>query len=62
MYICICNAVTDRDIKQAVERGACSLNCLQDQLAVSTCCGQCADNARACLERALEEAENPVAA
>ncbi len=62
MYICICNAVTDRDIRQAVEQGACSLDCLQEKLAVSTCCGQCADNAAACLERVLRETEASVAA
>lgn len=62
MYICICNAVTDRDIRQAVEKGACSLQCLQEKLAVSTCCGQCAENAEACLESVLREAENGIAA
>jgi bacterioferritin-associated ferredoxin len=62
MYICICNAVTDRDIKRAVEDGACSLNCLQETLAVSTCCGQCAENATACLERALHETQSSVTA
>jgi bacterioferritin-associated ferredoxin len=62
MYVCICNAVTDRDIRRAVEQGACSLDCLQEKLAVSTCCGQCADHATACLERMLGEIEGTVAA
>ncbi len=57
MYVCICNAVTDRDIRKAVEQGAYSLDCLQEKLAVSTCCGQCSDNATACLERVLGETE-----
>ncbi len=62
MYICICNAVTDRDIKRAVDAGACTLGCLQEALAVSTCCGQCADNATACLEQALNAAEASISA
>ena len=62
MYVCICNAVTDRDIRKAVEQGAYSLDCLQEKLAVSTCCGQCSDNATACLERVLGEAEATVGA
>ncbi len=41
MYVCICNNVTERDIHQAVSAGARSLECLERQLAVSTCCGQC---------------------
>jgi bacterioferritin-associated ferredoxin len=62
MYICICNAVTDRDIRQAVANGACSLECLQERLAVSTCCGQCAEHASECLESALLEGETANAA
>ena len=41
MYVCICNNVTERDIHQAVNDGAYSLECLARELAVSTCCGQC---------------------
>jgi bacterioferritin-associated ferredoxin len=62
VYICICNAVTDRDIKHAVESGACSLDCLRERLAVSTCCGQCAEHATECLESALRETATAVAA
>jgi bacterioferritin-associated ferredoxin len=61
MYICICNAVTDRDIRQAVADGACSLECLRERLAVSACCGQCAEHASECLAHALLESE-PAAA
>jgi bacterioferritin-associated ferredoxin len=41
MYVCICNNVTERDIRAAVDAGARTLDCLVDRLAVSTCCGQC---------------------
>ena len=41
MYVCLCNNVTEKDIHQAVNDGAYSLDCLARDLGVSTCCGQC---------------------
>jgi len=52
MYICICNAVTDRDIMKAVDKGASSLQDLSDELKVATCCGRCADCANNLLQQA----------
>ena len=46
MYVCICNAVTDRQIRQARDNGACSVEDLGRELKVATCCGRCADCAR----------------
>ncbi|EGC17215.1 bacterioferritin-associated ferredoxin [Kingella denitrificans] len=43
MFVCICNAITDHKIKEAVASGANSLTDLKDQLGVATCCGCCAD-------------------
>lgn len=43
MYVCICNAVTDRQIKETVDAGAQSLTDLKNQLGVATCCGCCSD-------------------
>ena len=53
MYVCICQAVTDRDIHEAVREGACCMDCLAERLAVSTCCGQCSPSVSACLESSL---------
>ncbi len=55
MYVCVCNAVTDHDIRQAVEQGAHSLDALREQLNVATCCGQCVGCARRCLHQALAD-------
>ena len=49
MYVCLCNNVTESDIRDAARNGACSLECLQERLGVSTCCGQCEPAARDCL-------------
>ncbi len=41
MYICICNAVRDKEIQQAIEAGYTSYEDLQNVLSVGTCCGGC---------------------
>ena len=51
MYVCICNAVTDREIADAVGKGAVTMAHLEDTLLVGTCCGKCRDKASECLER-----------
>lgn len=56
MYVCVCNAVTDRDIKQAASRGVCSMEALGDQLKVATCCGRCLDHASKVLFQAMSDA------
>ena len=41
MYVCVCNAITDHEIRQAAELGATSIEELKDGLGVATCCGTC---------------------
>ena len=41
MYVCICNAITDREIRQAAELGVTDLQQLKDGLGVATGCGGC---------------------
>jgi bacterioferritin-associated ferredoxin len=45
MFICICNAITERQVQAAVAEGANTLSDLQGQLGVAGCCGCCADTA-----------------
>jgi bacterioferritin-associated ferredoxin len=54
MYICICNAVSDRDIRRCVQQGnARSMRDLRRELGVTTQCCQCAKAARGVLKEAL---------
>ena len=53
MYVCVCQAVTDRQIRQAAAGGARTLDDLRRELGVARECGQCASHARACLRGAL---------
>ena len=55
MYVCICNAVTEADIKQAVEDGANCLQHLKSKLNVATGCGSCACEAKSCMTKVLED-------
>lgn len=41
MYVCVCRAVTDRQIRHAVESGARSMRDLREQLGVCSSCGKC---------------------
>jgi len=41
MYICICNAITERQIKACAEEGACTLADLERCLGVGAGCGRC---------------------
>jgi bacterioferritin-associated ferredoxin len=46
MYICICNAITDRQIRAAVAAGAASLSDVSMQLGVGAVCGCCREAAQ----------------
>ena len=46
MYVCICNAVTDKQIRKARDKGATTIEDLSRELKVATCCGRCADCAK----------------
>jgi len=50
MYICICNAITEREIRQAAALGATKLSHLKEGLGVATCCGACEPCARQILQ------------
>lgn len=49
MYVCICNAVTDKQIRLAVREGCGSMRELRMELGVAACCGKCAVTAQTVL-------------
>jgi bacterioferritin-associated ferredoxin len=53
MYICICNAITDRQIVQAAEQGARSTDDLAHGLGVGLGCGRCASCATTLLQETV---------
>lgn len=50
MYVCVCNAVTDRQIAQAMRSGARDLADVARQLGVGTNCGTCLSYAQEFIE------------
>ena len=54
MYVCLCNCVRDRDLRQAAEAGVRSFDELQARTRVATCCGHCEDFARQVFDEALD--------
>lgn len=53
MYICICNAVTERTIRELVAEGYHSLNEIQALTGCSGTCGHCRERAEAVIESSL---------
>lgn len=51
MYICICNAVTEREIRECACKGATCVDDLTLQLGIGAGCGRCRD----CAAEVLEE-------
>ena len=54
MYICICNAITERQIVRAAEQGARSPQDLAHGLGVGLGCGRCVTCAKALLVETVE--------
>jgi bacterioferritin-associated ferredoxin len=58
MYICVCNGITDRDIRSCVQQGACCMADLKRELGIATQCGRCEAHARELL-RDAERSRGP---
>ena len=55
MIVCVCHGINERAIRQAVMEGVSNMSDLACQTGVATCCGKCADCAKAVLNEALGE-------
>ena len=50
MYVCLCQAVKEVDVRQAVATGVRNVDQLADALGVGTGCGSCRDFAQALID------------
>ena len=50
MIICVCNAVSESEIRACVELGCTDLDAVREAVGVASCCGTCADCAREVIE------------
>ncbi len=51
MYVCVCKAVTEKQIQQAVREGASDYKSLRDKTGVASMCGKCGNDAKSCLRQ-----------
>lgn len=61
MLVCICNGVSDSQIKQTLKDGASSFEEVHARLGVAGCCGECECYARSLVEQSLSEFEKSLA-
>ncbi|MFZ4874750.1 (2Fe-2S)-binding protein [Janthinobacterium sp. Mn2066] len=54
MIVCVCNNISDREIRQAVDLGLSTMAELRRDLGVATCCGKCHTCAREVLKEHLD--------
>jgi len=55
MYVCVCNAVTERDIHHAVDNGVQNMTQLARTTGCSSTCGNCQELAEEVLTDAMSE-------
>lgn len=58
MIVCVCNNISEREIRQAVDLGLNSMAELRRDLGVATCCGKC----HTCAKEVLAEHLDAIAA
>jgi bacterioferritin-associated ferredoxin len=62
MYVCLCNGISDRQIREVVDRGAHSLKDVRCYLPVAECCGRCEELAEEIIETQRQSDRRCVAA
>ncbi len=51
MYVCLCRAVTDHEIREAVEDGAVHVAQLAERCGLGTGCGRCQEMAQQLMDQ-----------
>lgn len=59
MFVCVCRAVTEKHIRDAVQNGARTMKDLRVQLGVGEDCGCCGSCAKQCLREASHDLSHP---
>jgi len=53
MYVCLCKAITDQDIRDAVDEGAHTVGQLAESCGAGTGCGRCQQMAQELIDERL---------
>ncbi|MHA6492900.1 bacterioferritin-associated ferredoxin [Pseudomonas borbori] len=62
MYVCLCEGVTDGQIREAIYEGCCSYREVRSSLGVASKCGKCACLAKEVVRDTLNELQGNQAA
>ncbi|EWC41896.1 (2Fe-2S)-binding protein [Pseudomonas stutzeri] len=62
MYVCLCQGVTDGQIRNAIYEGCCSYRDVREATGVATQCGKCACVAKQVVRETLSNVQNAQAA
>jgi bacterioferritin-associated ferredoxin len=54
MYVCLCNGLTDRDIRRAGDQGHCTVAAAYCSLGAEVNCGRCVPMARSLINKQAE--------
>lgn len=54
MYVCVCKAVTDKQVTQAINQGVCSRRQLMQCTGAGGVCGKCTASIKAMLDENLQ--------
>ncbi|TBU94730.1 bacterioferritin-associated ferredoxin [Phytopseudomonas dryadis] len=57
MYVCLCEGVTDGQIREAIYEGCCSYRDVRQTLGVASQCGKCACLAKQVVRETLGEVQ-----
>lgn len=58
MYVCLCQGVTDGQIRDAIYEGCCSYRDVRETLGVASQCGKCACLAKQVVRETLNEMQS----
>ncbi len=56
MIVCVCNNISDRKIRHAVDAGMTSMPQIREHLGLGTCCGKCHPHAKEVLRKCVNDA------
>lgn len=57
MYVCLCQGITDKDIRDAVNEGCCSYKEVRQSLDIATRCGKCGCLAKQIVKETIAESQ-----
>lgn len=64
MYVCLCQGITDKDIRDAVNEGCCNYKEVRQALDIASQCGKCGCLAKQIVKETISESQlsNPMVA